>query len=108
MKSSISKIDLHVGIWRSSDEFGSDLEYRITKKKTGYSVVACDSNDGELADIFEEKWDAKTGIFSFAAHWNSTGRFARYRFFLTSKDKMTLTYTYTDSETLIRSHGKKD
>jgi hypothetical protein len=107
MKNSVQKRNLLLGVWRSTDEFGSAVEYRVTKKKTGYSVAARDSSDGEHADIFEERWDAATGIFSFAAHWNSTGRFARYRLLLTSENKIALTYTYTDTETLVRTNEKK-
>lgn len=104
MIKSIPKIDLLIGTWQSTDEIGSDVEYRVTKKKTGYAVVACDTNDGECADIFEKNWNATTGVFSFAAHWNSTGRFVRCRLLLTSKDKVALTYTYTDTETLVRAN----
>jgi hypothetical protein len=107
MKTSISRRDPFTGVWRSADEFGSDVEYHLKKKKSGYSVVARDSRNGERADIFEERWDGSTCTFSFAAHWNSTGRFARCRLLLTSKDKIALTYTYTDTETLVRSDGKK-
>lgn len=91
-----------VGVWRSADEFTSNVEYRVRKKGTGYSATAKDVEDGEEADVFEEKWDARTGIFSFATHWNSTGRFLRCRLQLISEEKVELTYTYTDSETLLR------
>jgi hypothetical protein len=107
MKKPAPKKDLLVGTWRSADEFGSAVEYRVAKIKAGYSVVARDTSDGECADVFEEHWDADTCTFSFAAHWNSTGRFARCRLLLTSKDKVALTYTYTDTQTLNRAHEKK-
>lgn len=91
-----------VGVWRSRGDFGSQVEYHVQKKGSGYSVSARDSSDGELADVFEEKWDAVACILTFAVHWNSTGRFARCRLQLTAKDQVDLTYTFTDTESLIR------
>jgi hypothetical protein len=78
------------------------FEYTIRMRKGRYSITAIDTFDNEKADIYEEKWDKKNGIFSFACHWNSTGRFMRCRILLTAKDKIEFTYTYTDSETMIR------
>lgn len=106
MKKPSSQSDILVGTWRSADEFGSDVVYRVSKKKAGYSVVACDTHDGELADIFEEKWDENAGIFSFAAHWNSTGRFSRGQLRAITKKQVALTYTYTDTDVLIRTDAK--
>ncbi len=106
MRKSKTESALLVGTWRSADEFGSAVEYRVSKKKNGDVVVARDTSDGEVADIFEEKWDAVAGILSFATHWNSTGRFARCRLRATSKKQAEFTYTYTDVEVLIRSDEK--
>ena len=107
MKKSSRKNATLVGTWRSAGEIGSDVVYRVSKKKTGYSVVACDTRDGELADIFEERWDAATGIFSFAEHWNSTGRFSRCRLQAITKKRVVLTFTYTDTDVLVRTDEKK-
>ena len=108
MNKHTSKNDALVGIWRSAAEFGSDVAYRVSKKKTGYSVVVQDTGDGERADVFEEKWDAAKGIFSFATHWNSTGRFLRCRLQAASKKQVELTYTYTDTDVLVRADAKAD
>lgn len=88
--------DSLVGIWRSGSELGSDVEITLRRKGASYSVDVCDAFDGEKADIFEIAWDGSE--FSFAAHWNSTGRFARYRIRSVSEDRISLTYTYTDTE----------
>src|SRR5262245_16119651 len=95
-----------VGVWRSAGDFGSQVEYRVRKKGSGYRVTARDVGDGELADIFEEKWDPRAAVLSFAAHWNSTGRFLRCRLQMTSKEKAELTYTFTDTDIMMR-HDKK-
>ena len=89
------------GTWVSIDD-ASTVELRIVKKKIGYGVTAIDSFDGEVAAVSEEKYDGKTGIFSFATYWDSTGRFTRYRIMPASSDKIEITYTHTDSEILIR------
>ena len=94
--------DLLVGTWRGVDEWSTNIEYTIRRVKGTYSVTAIDTYDNEKANIYEEKWDKKKGIFSFAGYWNSTGRFMRCRIQLTAKDKIEFTYTYTDSETMIR------
>ncbi len=89
-----------VGTWVSADEFASDVEYLISAKGDGLTVRAINKNDSEEADIFEIQWDGE--ILTFAAHWNSTGRFARCRFLLQSQDLVDFTYTYTDSDVLHR------
>ena len=101
-----TKKDPLLGEWRSADGF-SEVVYRVSKKKSGYAVIANDTFDKEFADVFEEKWDSRKKIFSFAAHWNSTGRFCRCRIMAISEDQATLTFTYTDTELLIRTTKKK-
>ena len=90
-----------IGTWISVDDV-STVEIRIAKKKKAYRVTAIDSFDGEIAAVSEEKYDGKTGVLSFATYWDSTGRFTRYRMMPSSKDKVEITYTHTDSEVLIR------
>ena len=51
MKTSL-KCDPLIGTWGSTDE-SSSVTYRVSKSKTGYSVVAYDLHDGEVADVFE-------------------------------------------------------
>ncbi len=100
------KRDLLVGTWSSADEHYSDVEFTITRSGDSYAVQARDGFDGEKADIFETVWDG--GVLSFAAHWNSTGRFARYRILLLSANRIDLTYTYTDTEMYHRKHTKRN
>ena len=104
MNSPHTRADVLSGVWRSSDEYGSSVEYRVRKKTGRYTVVVRDTSDGELADVFEEKWKPKEKELSFAAYWNSTGRFTRCRLHAVSKSQIQLTYTHTDSEFLIRKN----
>ena len=99
------KVSPLVGVWRSVGDFGSQVEYHVQKKGSGYAVSARDASDGELADVFEEKWDAGACALTFAVHWNSSGRFLRCRLLLTGADQVELTYTFTDTEPLVRKTG---
>lgn len=101
-----NKRDLLVGTWSSTDEYYGDVEFTITRSGDSYAVQACDGFDGEKADIFETAWDGT--LLSFAAHWNSTGRFARYRILLVSANRIDLTYTYTDTEMYHRKRTKRN
>jgi len=101
MKPSPRTGNLLVGVWRAPDEW-SNIEYRVTRKGTHYSVVVRDFDDGERADVFEIKWSPKLHELSFAAHWNSTGRFMRCRMRAGSKTQVDLTFTYTEMQPLVR------
>ena len=98
------KRDPIVGTWASADEHYSDVEFTISRSEASYVVRVCDGFDGEQADVYETAWDG--GTLSFAAHWNSTGRFARYRLLLLSANRIEVTYTYTDQEMYLRKRAK--
>ena len=66
-----------VGKWVSGTESGSEIEYTITSRASGFRVRAVDRYDDEVADVFEIKWDGR--VLSFGTLWNSTGRFLRCR-----------------------------
>jgi hypothetical protein len=91
---------LLVGTWASADAFASDVEYIVSAVGDELTVRAIDKTDREEADIFEVHWDGE--ILTFAAYWNSSGRFARCRFLAQSQDIVNFTYTYTDQDTLLR------
>lgn len=83
-----------VGTWFNGDEIETEAEYIVSKAGKGFSVRAVDRFDGEEADIFEVVWDGRE--LSFAAHWNSTGRFTRCRMLLLSENRISLTFTHTE------------
>jgi hypothetical protein len=97
--------DLLVGAWTSGDEYSSDVEFTILRGGKSYTVEVRDGYDGEMADVFEIAWDGK--VLSFATHWNSTGRFARYRIRLLSANRIDVTYTYTETAMYHRKPTKK-
>jgi hypothetical protein len=97
--------DWLVGTWFNGDENASSVEFIVTRSGVSYAVHICDRFDGEVADVFETAWDGN--ILSFAAHWNSTGRFARYRLSLNSSNRLDVTYTYTDNEMYHRKQTSR-
>ena len=94
-----------VGTWFNADEYSSEVEFVVTRSDDSYAVRVWDRYDGEEADVFETAWNGE--VLSFAAHWNSTGRFARYRLLLLSANRINVTYTYTDHETYHRKQAKR-
>jgi len=100
------KRDLLVGTWFNADEIETGVEFTVTRAGDSYAVRVCDRFDGEAADISETAWDGER--LSFAAHWNSTGRFARYRLLLLSANRIDVTYTYTDNEMYHRKRTKRN
>ena len=57
-------------------------------------------------EVFDTAWNGE--VLSFATHWKSTGRFARYRLSLTSTNRLDVTYTYTDHEMYHRQSTKRN
>ena len=100
------KRDLLVGAWFNGDEDATEVEFVVTRSGNSYAVSVCDLYDGEQADVYEIAWDGS--VLSFAAHWNQTGRFARYRLLLLSANRLNVTYTYTDNEMYHRKRTKPD
>lgn len=100
------KRDLLVGTWLNADDCASQVEFTVTRAGDAYAVQLHDLFDGEAADVFETAWNGHE--LSFAAHWNSTGRFARYRIFLFSANRIEVTYTYTDHERYDRKRTKRN
>jgi hypothetical protein len=93
-----------VGTWFNADEYATEVEFTISRSGDSYAVRVCDRHDGEVADVFETAWDGRA--LSFAAHWNSTGRFARYRLLHLSANRIDVTYTYTEREMYHRKRTR--
>lgn len=98
------KRDLLVGTWLNGSEWGSEVEFTITRSGDTYAIRLRSGYDGEEAEVFDSAWDGE-GL-SFAAHWKSTGRLARYRLSLDSDNRLDVTYTYTDTELYHRQEPK--
>jgi hypothetical protein len=100
------KRDLLVGTWLNGSEYASEVEFTITRSGDSYAIRLRDGYDGEESEVFDTAWDGE--VLSFATHWRSTGRFARYRLSLTSTNRLDVTYTYTDHEMYHRQRTKRN
>ena len=91
--------NLLCGTWDCT-EFASEVRFIITCKDGGMGVEVIDIADRERADVFEIFF--KDDVLSFAAYWNSSGRFVRYKVRFTEGDELGVTYTYTAQTTFLR------
>lgn len=99
------KRDPLVGTWFNADEYATDVEFTVSRSGASYVVAVRDRSDGEKADVYETNWDGN--VLSFAAHWNTSGRFARYRLLPLSANRIDVTYTYTDNQRYHRKRSRK-
>ena len=94
-----------VGTWFNADEYATEVEFVVTKSGDTLGVCVRDRYDNEEADIFEIAYDGH--VLSFAAHWNKTGRFARYKLLLLSANRISITYTYIEMAMYHRKRTKR-
>lgn len=92
-----------VGTWISVDEpFTSTVHYTVKKDKQKYLVMAVDTDDSEKAEIYDVHWNKEEGTLRFSCYWESSGRFTKCKFMQTDEDKISMTFTYTDHDILVR------
>ena len=89
-----------VGTWVSCDPWASCVEHRVTTSRGQYKLVAVDVDDDEKAEVYDITWDGER--LHYCLHWKSTGRFSKNTLIRLEKDKVGLTYSYTDQEILHR------
>ena len=85
-----------VGKWQATDGF-SDVIVSIEPKNNSFIVNVVDESDGEVAEVYETNFDGDA--LRFNVHWLGNGRFIKYRFLLTDKNTIDVTYTYSSQET---------
>jgi hypothetical protein len=98
------KVHTLVGTWVDGNEHGSDVEYQVSSAGPVFTVRAVDGYDGEEAEVYDVGWDGQ--ILSFAAHWPSTGRFVKCRLQVLSRNRVDLTYTYSQQEMWHRKRAE--
>ncbi len=97
-----SKIDVNtllVGKWTHADPWNT-MVHSISVTNNCYEVAVYDSEDEEFANIYDIKWDGDK--LRYSSYWNSSGRLLKNILQLVEADKVSLTYTYTDHDTLNR------
>lgn len=91
--------DPFVGDWVPADMY-SDIVISIDKEGDVYQVSVVDSDDGEMAEVYEVRYE--NDELSFNVHWSSNGRFIKYGLILTTDKTVRLIYTYSGQETWVK------
>jgi len=91
-----------VGSWINGDEYESDVEYIVGRTKEGFTVRVIDRFDGEEGAVYDVHYDAPNSTLSFNVRWKSTGRFISARLLAISPNRVSYTYTYTETQMWFR------
>jgi len=94
------------GTWESCDPTQSSVQHCVSNSKGQYKVAVLDVDDSEQAEVRDVKWDGTR--LHYSLHWTSTGRFSKNSLILLAKDKVGLTYTYSDQEILQKRPTSKN
>lgn len=89
-----------VGTWRCADDFTS-VEFQIVATAAAFNVSATDTEDGEVAEVYDVQWNGEA--MTFAVHWVSTGRFTKYKLRAVTQKSVSVDFTYSGQETWLRS-----
>ena len=101
-KSKKQKFHPLVGSWVNGDEYATEVEYTIARPANGFTVRAVDRYDGEEGRVYEVSYDDKNEALSFNVYWESTGRFVRAKIEAISQNRISYTYSFTESQMWFR------
>lgn len=104
LSQNISSDNLRLGSWIDTCEYGPEMRYIIGLQGSEITISAVDARDtedkkGEVSNIY---WDVEQGRLYCCVYWGSTGFLTKCNFFLISSNQMELTYTNTETITLVR------
>ncbi len=91
-----------VGSWTNGDEYETNVEYIVDRVGNSFTVRAIDRFDSEEGLVYDVHYDAKASSLSFGVRWKSTGRFINARLVATSENRVSYTYTYTETQMWFR------
>jgi hypothetical protein len=97
-----------IGSWVNGDEYATEVEYIVAGKEPRFRVQAVDRDDGEEGEVRDVSYDDSTSTLSFAVYWNSTGRFTKVRMRATAPNRVSYTYTFTESQMWFRKGTEPD
>lgn len=86
-----------IGSWVNGDEYATEVEYIVSGSERRFHVKAVDRYDGEVGEVRDISYDSGTSTLSFTVHWNSTGRFVKARLMAIAPNRVSYTYTFTES-----------
>lgn len=97
-----------IGSWVNGDEYATELEYIVSGSEHRFHLKAVDRYDGEVGEVRDISYDDGTSTQSFTVYWNSTGRFVKARLVVIAPNRVSYTYTYTESEMWFRKGTEPD
>ena len=106
VKSKKQKPHALVGSWTNGDEYDTGVEYIVSYVGRGFTVRAIDRFDGEEGVVYDTHYDVEISSLSFSVRWSSTGRFINARLMAISNNRVSYTYTYTETQMWFRREMK--
>jgi hypothetical protein len=92
-----------IGSWVNGDEYASDVEYVVERAgQGGFAVRAIDRFDNEEGTVYDVRYNADNSTLSFDVRWKSTGRFVSVRLQTLSPNRVSYTYSYTETQMWFR------
>ena len=91
-----------IGSWVNGDEYATEVEYIISGSERHFHLEAIDRYDGEVGEVRDISYDDGTSTLSFTVYWNSTGRFVKARLAAVAPNRVSYTYTFTESQMWFR------
>jgi hypothetical protein len=91
-----------IGSWINGDEYTTEVEYIVSGSEGRFHLEAVDRYDGEVGEVRDVNYDAGTSTLSFTVNWNSTGRFVKARLVAVAPNRVSYTYTFTESQMWFR------
>lgn len=91
-----------IGSWVNGDEYATEVEYVVSGNELRFQVRAVDRYDGEVGEVRDVSYDKSTSTLSFSVYWNSTGRFMKARLAAVAPNRVSYTYTFTESQMWFR------
>ena len=97
-----------IGSWINGDEYATEVEYIVSGSEPRFHVEAVDRYDGELGQVRDISYDDDKFTLSFTVYWNSTGRLVKARLTAISPNRVSYTYTFTESQMWFRKGTEPD
>jgi hypothetical protein len=102
------KADRLIGTWVNGDEYETNVEYVISKRHGHFEVRATDRYDAEIGEVRDIAYNEKASGLSFTVYWKSTGRLVKVLAQAISPNRISYTYTFTESQMWFRKGTEPD
>ena len=97
-----------IGSWVNGDGYATEVEYIVSGSERRFHLKAVDRYDGEVGEVRDIRYDSGTSTLSFTVYWTSTGRFVKARLVAVAPNRVSYTYTFTESQMWFRKGTAPD